>query len=84
MSAATDNRLLTPADLAELFGVSERKVMEWRRSHGWPFVRVGRTYRFTPGQVEAIVAKHSQTQPATQAPTRIPGQTARSAARRRS
>ena len=80
MTTATDN-LLTPQDLAEVLGVKVEKVMEWRRQFDWPHVRIGRQFRWTPAQVEQIVARHAVT------PTHLAaasGQTARSAARRRS
>lgn len=73
--------LLTAADLAEVFGVPERTVMEWRRQYGWPCVKVGRKFRFTPAQIEQIIAAHSR-QSSTAAVV-APGQTPRSAARRR-
>ena len=52
-------KLLTPADLAEVFGVSEGVVMEWRRTYKWPHVRVGRHFRWTPEQVEQITRTHT-------------------------
>jgi excisionase family DNA binding protein len=77
-------KLYTPADLAELFGISERQLMDWRRQHAWPSVRVGRTIRFTQSQVDEILARHSAA-PATAAPdpVTIPGQSKGSAARSR-
>lgn len=75
----------SPAELAELFGVTERTVMEWRRENGWPSVRVGRTIRFTQRQVDEIVARHSQApKPGSDDSgqvTAIPGQSRASAAR---
>lgn len=55
------NHLLTADDLATIFGVSRRRVMEWQNQHAWPSVRVGRTIRWTPEQVEQIKARHSVT-----------------------
>lgn len=83
-------RLLTPQDMADFFGVSVEKFMEWRRVNAWPYVKVGRTFRFTQAHVDEIVARHTE-QPA--ADKRLPaggpgqpalvlsGQTKRSAAR---
>ncbi|MFT3871099.1 MAG: helix-turn-helix domain-containing protein [Nocardioides sp.] len=51
-------RLLTAADLAELLGAPESTVMEWCRTYRWPHVRLGRRFRWTPEQVEQIVAAH--------------------------
>ncbi len=56
----SDN-LLTADDLAAVFGVNRRRVMEWQHIHSWPCVRVGRTLRWTPEQVEQIKAKHTIT-----------------------
>jgi excisionase family DNA binding protein len=79
-------KLYTPADLAEFFGISERQLLDWRRANGWPSVRVGRTIRFTQSQVDAIIARHSETtpqqDPATVTPV-IPGQSKASAARKK-
>lgn len=55
----SDEKLLTAEDLADHFGVSRRRVMEWQHQHGWPCVKVGRTFRWTPEQVEQIKAMHS-------------------------
>lgn len=74
--------LLTPADLAAVFNVPAAKVMEWRRTYGWPCVRAGRTIRFTPAQVEQIIASHSVAKAEGAAAVVVAGQTPRSAARR--
>jgi uncharacterized protein YjcR len=80
----TDAKLYTTADLAEVFGVSERVLMDWRRQYSWPSVRVGRTIRFTQGQVDAILERHSEAPArAAREVASLPGQTKRSAARRR-
>lgn len=79
--------LLTPADLADDLGVTVRKVMEWRRVYGWPCVQIGRVFRFTPEQRDAIIARHAVTPvvPAEEtSAVGIGGQTKRSASRRRS
>lgn len=52
-------RLLTAADLAEMFGVTEAKVMEWQRVYSWPKTTFGRTFRWTPEQVDEITRRHS-------------------------
>lgn len=76
-------KLYSPAELAEVFGVSERQLMDWRRSNGWPSVRIGRTIRFTQDHVDEILARHSQA-PADadgQPAVAIAGQSKASAAR---
>ena len=74
----TPDNLLTADDLAVVFGVSRRRIMEWQHAHGWPCVRVGRTIRWTPELVEQIKAKHTIT---PQAVKPADGRTARSARR---
>lgn len=82
-AGSTEVKLYTPADLAELFGVTERWIHEWRRTNGWPSVRVGRTIRFTQAQVDEILERHSQAPetPESDPVTLIPGQSKASAAR---
>jgi hypothetical protein len=79
--------LVTDAELAEKFRITVERLHTLRRRNHWPFVQLGRfDIRFTEQQVEQIVALHSEA-PAKVAPTRVPavtGQTASSAARRRS
>lgn len=70
--------LLTPDDLAAMFGVNRRRVIEWQRIHAWPCVRVGKVLRWTPEQVEQIKAKHTVT---PQGVTPADGRTANSARR---
>lgn len=53
-------RLLTPAELAERFGLQEETIRRWARNGRIPFVRLGeRTLRFDPDAVAAMVAKLS-------------------------
>lgn len=55
------NDLLTADDLAAIFKVKRRRIVEWQHKFGWPHVRVGRTYRWTPEHVEQIKARHTIT-----------------------
>jgi hypothetical protein len=74
--------LITPEQMAErLHDVPVATVLEWNRKLGWPHVRVGHRIRWTEDQYAEIVRRQSVT-PAD--PKGLPGQTARSAARRRS
>lgn len=78
--------LMKPEDLADHFGLTVEKVHDLRKRKHWPYLEIGRgNYRFTPEQVREIEAMHTvATKPTTTPATvRIPGQTARSAARRR-
>ena len=72
------DNLLTADDLAAIFGVTRRRIMEWQHAHGWPSIRVGRTLRWTPELVEQIKAKHTITPHAVKP---ADGRTARSARR---
>lgn len=70
--------LVTEKQLAERFGISVKKVAELRRRHDWPHVRFGRfDIRYTEEQVERILTMQTRA-----ARPGLPGQTARSAARR--
>ena len=74
--------LITPEQMADSFDrVPVSTVLEWNRKLGWPHVRVGHRIRWTEEQYEEIVRRQSVT-PAM--PKGLPGQTSRSAARRRS
>jgi phage terminase Nu1 subunit (DNA packaging protein) len=76
-------RLYTAAELAEIFGRSERQILEWRLQYGWPCVKIGRTIRFTEAQLEQILAQQSQTSKSAgdEATPAIAGQSKASAAR---
>jgi uncharacterized protein YjcR len=73
----------TPADVAEMLHTTEANVLQWRRQHGWPSLKVGKTIRFTHEHVEQILAKHTVKPAKKSAPTTsiIAGQTKRSARR---
>lgn len=73
-----DDGLLDADDLAAIFKVTRRRIMEWQLAHSWPHVRVGRSLRWTPEQVEQIKAKHTVT---PQGVKPADGRTARSARR---
>ena len=76
-------RLLTEEELAQDFGLPVHTIRRYRRSRGWPHVRLNRLeVRFTEQQVEQIVRMQSeaQTKP-TQQGKKLPGQTDLSAAR---
>lgn len=82
-SELKDERLLTPADLGELFGVTEQKILEWRRRYGWPSIKVGRSIRFTSEHVEKILVVHTVDESEVQRLVRATGLTRLSAARHR-
>jgi len=69
---------LNADDLAAIFKVSRRRIMEWQHAHSWPCVRVGRTIRWTPEQVEQIKTRHTVTPEGVKP---ADGRTARSARR---
>jgi DNA-binding transcriptional MerR regulator len=72
------SQLLTPADLAEHFGVTERTLLRWANQYAWPRTQIGRRLRWTPEQVDQIKRQHAVT-PAGVKPA--DGRTARSARR---
>lgn len=78
--------LTTEADLAAGWGLPTDKVAALRRKHHWPHVRLGRfDIRYTDDQVADIVRLHSERVATPSSPDlKVTGQTARSAARRRS
>lgn len=85
----TDSELKTEAELAsEFLKIPEVRAAELRRKHRWPHVRLGRfDVRYTPAQVDQIIAMHSETPDAaksTAGTSKIVGQTARSAGRKKS
>lgn len=77
-------KLLTEDDLAQEFMVPVETIQRWRRRRGWPHVKLSRfDIRFTESQVQQIVIMHSEAQKKRTAEKgkKLPGQTARSAAR---
>lgn len=46
--------LLLPDDIAAHLGVHREFVVNHCRSGEWPHIRIGKLYRFTPLQLEAI------------------------------
>lgn len=70
-------KLTSAEELAEKFGVEPRTILDWRRLYGWEAVKVGRSYFFTPDQVQQILSKHTVKGAKKKA---LPGQTSRSAA----
>lgn len=81
MTAASD--LIRAADLAAELGLEdEAHLHRLRRRKGWPCVKISRfDVRFTPEQVERIIAiqTHEPAKPKTAGP--VSGQTKRSARR---
>lgn len=73
--------LLTEDELAERLGVSPAKVAEWRRTYGWPHVRIGRRIRYTIADVRDIESRHHVA--AANRGGGLAGQSALSAARSR-
>lgn len=77
-------RLLTPGDVGARLGLDAQTILRMRREYGWPSVKLGRRVRFTEEHVAAIIASHtSKPEPDEKPVALVPGQTARSAARRR-
>ena len=55
---------LRPRDAALALGVSERLLLEWRKNHGLPYVRLGETVLHTVAEVrEWLRAKSLDPEP---------------------
>jgi excisionase family DNA binding protein len=52
-------RLLTTREVANYLGCSPKHVWRLTRSHGLPFVRLGRAIRFKPSEVEGFLTRSS-------------------------
>lgn len=53
-------RLITLAELADLFQIPVEELEVLRRRHRWPHVKMGRkNVRFTPEQVDLIIRQHT-------------------------
>lgn len=44
------------SDVAELFGISRSTAFRLKKQQSWPHVRFGTEIRFTPEDVQAIIA----------------------------
>ena len=55
--------LLTVRDLADLFQVRTRKILDLVRDDGLPHVRVGRAYRFRRADVDRWLADRTEAIP---------------------
>lgn len=55
----TANGWLTVHDLAPILGVTTRTVHRWAAERRIPHVRIGRSVRFTPAQVDEIAAAYT-------------------------
>ena len=78
--------VLTPDELADKLSITTKKLHELRRKHRWPCLKFGRfDVRFTDAQVDQIVAQMTvaPSTPTHPEPVTVPGQTARSASRKR-
>jgi len=74
--------LLTAADLARKFDMSEAQVVRRSRVDRWPHIRIGhKTIRYRPEHVEQIVALYERDAADAPRPQALAGQTARSRAR---
>ena len=72
---------LTEQELADQFGISLDKLQKFRRAYRWPCVKLGRfDIRYTPAQVEQIVAMQTHASTGKKSKPATTGQTARSRA----
>lgn len=69
--------VVTLAELAESFKISETEAEALRRRHRWPHLKIGRkNVRFTDAQVAAIIAQHTESA-AAKSPVAVPTMPAR-------
>jgi Helix-turn-helix domain len=50
-------QLLTDSSVAEKFAVSVRTVIDWRNAGKLPFIRCGRSIRYRPESIAALLEK---------------------------
>jgi predicted DNA-binding transcriptional regulator AlpA len=50
-------RLLRDRDVAELCNASIRTVIDWRNAGKLPFIRIGRSIRYKPESIAAVLEK---------------------------
>jgi len=56
-SLAIGSRLLTDKEVAEKLHASVRSVIDWRNSGKIPFIRIGRSIRYRPESISALLEK---------------------------
>lgn len=56
-SLAIGSRLLTDKEVAEKLHASVRSVIDWRNSGKLPFIRIGRSIRYRPESIRALLDK---------------------------
>lgn len=80
-------QLLTEADLVEVLNVPGDNpiatLRQWRKQYRWPHVKLGREVRFTPTQVESIIASRTVKPKASESKAAATGLTKRSLAKKR-
>jgi len=51
------SRLLRDSDVAELCNASLRTIIDWRNGGKLPFIRIGRSIRYRPESIAALLEK---------------------------
>jgi excisionase family DNA binding protein len=51
------SQLLTDTEVAKRFNVSLRTVIDWRNGGKLPFLRIGRSIRYRPESIAALLQK---------------------------
>jgi excisionase family DNA binding protein len=62
--------LYTLEDLAALFKVSRSTIYRRRKQDNWPHLQIGSEFRFTPEDVEKIIALYRKETPAKETRSR--------------
>lgn len=53
---------LTSDQVAQMFGVSERTIRTWRRNGYIPFIKLGKTVRFTKSDIDNALNRYKHGQ----------------------
>jgi len=51
------SRLLTDREVAAQFHASVRSIIDWRNAGKLPFIRIGRSIRYRPESIRALLEK---------------------------
>jgi len=56
-SLNTGSQLLRDTEVAKRFNVSIRTIIDWRNAGKIPFIRIGRSIRYRPESIRALLEK---------------------------
>jgi len=50
-------KMFTSSDVCDIFQISERTLLRWRRSGGFPYKNINGTIRYIPKDIDSYVEK---------------------------